>query len=186
MIARRGLFLAVAFAMIATCGQAVAAAPKCVSNEAFLVVEAPHKDGVGNRYIVRDNRATQKPACSTRKAPGDQTIGAADDPYFLLKLAGPYLLIDSGTGPDRDLIIRDLANGKTLFSGGYSDDDVKIDASHASFWATSDQKPTKRNCPDLASITASGLTPVIEAEASFDFATGKVTRSGKSRCSAHQ
>ena len=167
-------------------GTALAAAPTCISNAAYLVVEAPHKDSVGNSYIVRDRTAAPKSACSIKPAAGDVVIGGADDPYFLLRLAGRYLLIDAGSGPDRTLIIRDLKAGTTAFEGGYSDEDITITAAKATFWATSEAKPTKKTCKDLASILKNGLTPVIETQTTFDLVTGKLQTSKSSRCSTRQ
>ncbi|MBZ9934695.1 hypothetical protein LB518_00190 [Mesorhizobium sp. BR1-1-16] len=162
------------------------AAPKCTSNASYLIVEVSHGEDVGNTYLVRDNTASPKPACSTKKLKTDFVVGSRDDAFYLLKLVGNYLLIDAGTGPDRDLLIYDLASKKQVFSGGYSDDDIKIDSSKVVFWTGSAEKATKKNCKDLASIEKNGLTPVIEALATFDFTSGKLTRSNNLRCSAEQ
>ncbi len=166
--------------------EARAAAPTCISNAAYLVVETPHKDGVGNSYIVRDRTAAPKSACSTKPAAGDVVIGSADDPYFLLRLAGRYLLLDAGTGPDRTLVIRDLKAGTTAFEGGYADNEISITPAKATFWATSDTPATKKTCKTFATITKDGLTPVIEVETTFDLVTGKLKASKTMRCSAHQ
>jgi len=131
-------------------------------------------------------KVAPKPACSTKKAKGDRVIGTNDDSYFLLKLAGPYLLLDAGTGPDRAIDIFDLRSGKTLFSGGYDDETFKADATGASFFAATSTKATRKNCPDLAKIEKNWLTPVIEVRTRFDFATGTVTKSNDQRCRATQ
>ena len=170
---------------LALAGPALAA-PSCVSSAAFLVVAVPHGNAVGNSFIIRDAKAVPKPACSTKPAKGDVVIGGKDDPYYLLKLAGRYLLLDAGTGPDRTLIIRDLASGTTLFEGGYSNADIAMDTERATFWAASKAKPTVANCRDIATITKDGLTPAIETLTTFDFATGELTGSEAIRCTAHQ
>ena len=178
------LFLALAATLAA--GPAFAAAPTCVSNADWLVVEQPHKDGVGNSYIIRDTKSTPKPACSLKPAKGDRVIGTSEDPFTLLKLIGNDLLIDSGTGPDRTLLIYDLRNGKTVFQGGYDDEDFKADATGASFWVQRPTKATAKNCPDLASIKKNDLTPTLFALARFDAAQGTVTVSNKTQCRATQ
>ncbi len=167
-------------------GEAHAAPPTCISNVAYLVVEAPHKDGVGNSYIVRDRTAAPKSACSLKPAPGDVVVGSTDDPYSLLRLSGRYLLLDSGTGPDRTLVIRDLKTGTTAFEGGYSDEDITITPAKATFWATSDIPATKKSCKTFAAITKDGLTPVIETQTVFDLITGKLKSAKVTRCSAKQ
>ncbi len=195
MPARRASMLIGSMAALALAGPAMAgpsppgaapAAPVCVSNADFLVVELPHEDAVGSSFIIRDAKAEPKPACSTAPTPGDVVIGGKDDPYSLLKLAGRYLLLDSGTGPDRSLIIRDLTSGTALFEGGYSDADIAIDTERATFWAASRAKASAANCRDLATITRDGLTPVIETLTTFDFASGELTGSEATRCIAHQ
>ncbi|SHE77815.1 hypothetical protein SAMN02745157_0916 [Kaistia soli DSM 19436] len=177
--------LAVASFALAAATPALAA-PKCTSNASFLIVEVPHGEDVGNTYLVRDNTASPKPVCSTKKLKTDLVIGSRDDAFYLLKLVGNYFLIDAGTGPDRDLLIYDLASKKEVFSGGYSDDDIKIDSAKAVFWTGSAEKPTKKNCKDLASIQKNGLTPVIEQLVTFDFTSGTLTKSNSLRCSAEQ
>jgi hypothetical protein len=162
------------------------AAPKCTSNASYLIVEVSHGEDVGNTYLVRDNTASPKPACSTKKLKTDYVVGSHDDPFYLLKLVGHHLLIDAGTGPDRGLVIYDLASKKEVFSGGYSDEDIKIDASKAVFWTDSPEKPTKKNCKDLASIMKNGLTPMIETLVTFDFSSDTLTKSNSLRCSAQQ
>ena len=163
-----------------------AAAPTCTGNADYLVVEIPHKDDAGNRYIVRDKSADPKPACSAKAAKGDFAIGGAEDAFYLLKLVGGTLLIDAGTGPDRELRIYDLANRKLAFAGGYDSDDIAIDAKGASFWTPNGAKATKKNCPDLAQIEGNGLTPRIEVQARFDFAAGTLTKAKETRCRATQ
>ena len=165
---------------------ALAAGPTCTSNADWLIVEKPHKDDVGNSYIVRSKAASPQPACSTKAAKGDRVIGKSDDPFFLLKLAGNYLMIDAGTGPDRGLVIYDLRDGSEIFSAGYDDETFKADATGASFWTETGAKATRKNCPNIAAIEKDYLTPTIEAKARFDFAKGAVTVSKDTRCRATQ
>lgn len=171
-------------------GAQAATRPVCTENADYLVVELPHRDSVGNSYIVRDKTAGQSPVCSTRAAKGDFVVGRQKgddaDPFFLLRLEGPYLLIDSGTGPDRDLVIYDLKARKAVYSGGYSDEDIRFGAGQAVFWAMSSETATKKTCPKIASITKNGLTPTIETETTFDYATGAVTPGTAKRCVATQ
>ncbi|HWJ75384.1 MAG TPA: hypothetical protein VNX29_19660 [Kaistia sp.] len=179
-------------AAIATIGFALAAAtpalaaPTCTSNASYLIVEVPHDGDVGSSYLVRDNTASPKPACSAKKLKTDYVVGSRDDAFFLLKLVGHHLLIDAGTGPDRGLVIYDLASKKEVFSGGYSDEDIKIDASKAVFWTDSPEKPTKKNCKDLATIMKNQLTPMVETLVTFDFASGTLTKSNSQRCTTRQ
>lgn len=165
---------------------ALAAGPTCASNADWLIVEKPHKDDVGNSYIVRSKSASPQAACSTKAAKGDRVIGTNDDPFFLLKLAGNYLMIDAGTGPDRGLVIYDLRDGSEIFSGGYDDESFKADVAGASFWTETGAKATRKNCPNIAAIEKDYLTPTIEAKARFDFAKGAVTVSKDTRCRATQ
>jgi len=187
MSARRLAIAALGFGLaLAVLPAVAAAAPTCTGNAEYLVVEIPHKDDAGNRYIIRAKGADPKPACSARAAKGDYAIGGAEDAFYLLKLVGGTLLIDAGTGPDRELRIYDLASRKLVFSGDYDSDDIAIDATGASFWVPGGAKATKKNCPDLAQIEENGLTPRIEVKARFDFAAGTLAKAKETRCRATQ
>ncbi|MCX5512498.1 hypothetical protein C3941_04625 [Kaistia algarum] len=146
----------------------------------------PNKDDAGNSYIVRDKAAHPKAACSTKAAKGDYVVGSADDAFYLLKLVGSTLLIDSGTGPDRELKIFDLKTRKLVYSGGYDSDTIAIDTEGASFWTPSSAKATAANCPDLAQIETNGLTPVIDVQARFDFAANTLEKGAETHCRATQ
>lgn len=183
----RNTLAALAFCgALASVPQFAAAAPNCTSDADYLVVEVPHKDDAGNSYIVRDKAAHPKAACSTKAAKGDYVIGGADDAFYLLKLVGSTLLIDSGTGPDRELRIYDLRARTLVYSGGYDSDTIAIDATGASFWTPSGAQATAANCPDLAQIETNGLTPVIDVKARFDFAANTLEKGAETHCRATQ
>lgn len=166
------------------------AKPVCTQNDRYLIVEKPYKDSVGNSYIVREKDGDAKPACAFRAQKGDFVIGNPNsedgDPFFLLKLKDQYLFIDSGTGPDRELVIYNLASRGRIYANGYSDEDISFGDSRATFWAASDEKPTKKTCPKLHAIEKDGFTAGIEVEAAFDYASGQVSTGPGRRCVAYQ
>ncbi len=187
-LAALSAFLAAPF-VISAPAQA-APAVHCASNSLYLVAAVERDGSVGERLIVKNNAAGTKAACNAKIGKSDFVIGSKDgeddDAYYLLRLEGKYLLIDDGTGPDRTLLIYDLARKARVFMAGYSEEDFDADAKSASFWMSTEQKPTKQNCKDLAEIKKNDLTPAIEIRATFDFTTGTLSKSTQARCVAHQ
>lgn len=173
--------LALALLFAAPAGMA-AAGPNCTRDGDFIVVEVSHGADVGNSYIIRRAGAASAAACTKKALKGDRIIGKADDPFYFLKLAAPYLMLDSGTSGTRELVIFDLRSGKQIFQGGYDEASFKADAHGARFFAATQKKATAANCPELAVIKKNGMTPVIDIKARFDVTTGLVTKSNETQC----
>ncbi|MDQ0504316.1 hypothetical protein [Xanthobacter agilis] len=174
-------------AFVLPTGLALAApGPVCMRDGGFLVVELPHANAVGNSYIVRGSAAGQAPQCNATAAPGDYIVGKDEDPFFLSKLAGSYMFIDSGTGPTRELLIYDLKTHQQVYKNIYDSESLKRDGNHVVFWAASQEPATKKTCRDLRKFKQQGFEAGLQVRATFDLGTGKVSVGGKTRCVPYQ
>ena len=122
------------------------------------------------------------------------------DAFYYIDLRSNYLVLDSGTGPDRWVVIFDLRSGKTILNAPYSiseeercaptsgctSEEFKVDDSGIIFWRAIKEPATGENCPGFSKIKSSGLDPTIEEKTSFRFATAKLESLKSRRCVSSQ
>ncbi len=149
----------------------------------------------GNMFVTRKSTGKIKDDCMVETRPSDIVVGR-DEPYYYIDLRHDYLVLDSGTGPDRSLVIFDLRSGKPILQAPYSvsadnacdptrgclsSEEFKLDDSGVIFWRATKEPPTARNCPDFAKISRD-LPAVIEEKTAFRFATRKAENLKTKRC----
>lgn len=177
----RGLLAALVAAGFWTPADA-ANGPKCLEGAGFKVAYRERTQAVGSDIVVHSGPSA---ACSLKTAGGFK-VGGADDAFYVKGLAGNVLVLDAGTGPDRQLRLYDLSGRRTLLTTDYDDDqklDVKPDA--VTFWEVGG-KADASNCKDFASITANGLEPALTRQVTVRLPGLERSASGPARCIARQ
>ncbi|WP_238310532.1 hypothetical protein [Methylobacterium organophilum] len=171
----------------------------CYRNDVAAVLATEKQDAVGTTFRVRPPTAALKADCEVDPRGTDVVLGATDDDaYYYIALFRSFLILDNGTGPDRALAIHEVPGGRKLLATGYSvkgscqptegcmSDEFSIEERGLTFWGEIDEKPTAKNCKDYASFMKTTGSAAIEEKSVFNFATRKVERSGKKRCTARQ
>lgn len=176
---------------------------QCYRNESFTVLATDKKDEVGTRFLVRKSTPAIKADCAIEQRPGDRVIGegtSADDMLSLsyIALVKPLLILDSGTGPDRELVIKDLRSGKQVLQAGYSvqdtcdpttgceSDEFRIDEKGLTFWRELAEPATAKNCQNYARFMKTTGSAAIEEKTFFNFSTMKTEAQKARRCVARQ
>lgn len=182
---RQIAFLAAA-ALTMLAAPAMAQEAMCFQNDQYLVIAQERVGDVGTDILVRPP-AKGKIACVYDQQPGDMVIGEPGDPLYYEGLSGQYLVLTRSTGPDGNMVIYDLDNDDLMspLIDVAADSQVTVTDDKITYWARGDAG-TAANCPQYAEYTANGLGAVIATQAVLDIATGEVTNSGETRCSATQ
>ena len=172
---------------------------RCYHNDQFSVLSTDKTDSVGQKFIVRHSTGALAPDCAVETRPTDRVLGTGDgDAHFYIALRDGTLVLDDGTGPDRGLVIYDLASGKRLLSAPYSTDDrceptagcqssdFRVDKEGVTFWRATRIKANAQNCPGFAKTRAQGLAPTIEEKTLFRFANVTLESLKTRRCTTLQ
>lgn len=172
---------------------------QCMRNDQVTVLANEKVPDVGTRFLVRKTTGSLKADCEVEQRPSDVVIGGdPDSAYYYISLAGRNLILDEGTGPDRQLAIYDLPSTTPVFTGGYSvqdscnpttgceSEDFRIDADGLTFWRTLKDKATARNCRDYAKFMKTTGSAVIEEKSFFRFAGHRLESLKDRRCVAAQ
>lgn len=167
----------------------------CYRNDQVTVLAHDKVAEVGTKFLVRRTTDSLKADCEFDERPTDAVIGEeADSAMYYIGLSGKFLMIDDGTGPDRELRIYNLPSTTPVFKGDFSiqgacsptsgckSDEFSIDATGVTFWLTLPDKPTARNCKDYAKFMKIGTDPEIEEKTYFRFATLKLEPLKERRC----
>jgi hypothetical protein len=159
----------------------------CHETEGFVVITRARDNDPGSDILVRAKPPTApKAACLYAPKPKDYTPGKGETADFLA-LHGRFLALDAGTGPDRRLLILDLAARKKLIDAAYVDGDiVASNPDGFTFWRIGDAVAPPA-CPadwrkDNADATAAHAT----SEVFLSFATGTLKPTGKTGCTRTQ
>ncbi|QTL03311.1 hypothetical protein J5J86_21625 [Aquabacter sp. L1I39] len=179
---RAGSLLAVLLAA-AFMGPAEAAnRPKCLEGAGFKVAYRERTQSVGSDIVVHSGPS----ATCTLKTAGGFRVGGADDAFYVKGLAGAVLVLDAGTGPDRQVRLYDLATRRTLLTSDYDDDQpLTITPQSVTFWEVGGTADAS-NCKDFASITANGLAPALARQVTVRLPGLARSASGPERCIARQ
>ena len=159
------------------------AEPQCHSNDEYHVVGQPYPDDAGNQFAVTRLKGPRPAGCVFDKAKADLVIGKAGDPLWYVDLSGDSLILSRSTGPQGDLVVYDLRNGKPILD--VPSDEYELQGNLLSFWQRT-ARATAATCPDFAKNEANGLGSVTAVLKIFDLATRVVSETGKSKCVAVQ
>lgn len=177
------LAFATAALFAATSLPALAEEAQCFQNDQFLVIAQERSEDVGTDILVREP-AKGKIACVYAEQPGDYVVNPDGEPLWYEGLMGKYLVMTRSTGPDGNLVIRDLET-QDLVLDEWVDDDVVLSSTEVTFWQRFEDGNAD-TCPEYAEYTANGLGAVIAHEQVFDSERGTITATGAERCSATQ
>jgi hypothetical protein len=156
---------------------------QCFQDENFLVIAQERTDEVGTNFVVRP-AVRGKFKCIYAPAEGDLVLDDPDDPLWYAGLAGDYLALTRSTGPDGDVVIYNLRSLQIAVDVA-ADDDVTATSEMISYWERTTPGSTG-NCPEFADYTSNGLGAVLAEETVLDVESGKISRTGRNRCSATQ
>lgn len=176
---------------------------QCYRNESFTILATDKKDDVGTRFQVRKTTPAIKEDCAIEQRASDRVIGDgpnAEDTQslFYIALVKSFLILDSGTGPDRVLAIEDLRTGKQVLEAAYStqdncdptsgceSDDFRIDEKGVTFWREVAEPATAKNCTNYARFMKTTGSAAIEEKTLFNFSTLKTEAQKGRRCVARQ
>lgn len=189
-----------ALALIAATAAAPAAETvrwTCAQNDRHLVVQRDNPDGTGDLITVRRVAPDKAPPCSPQPLPGDYDANPKQDALYLIALKGDFLILTESTGPQGELLIVDIPARKPLLRTGFSTEDgcdparfgcadFTIADGKVTFWRTTQENAAAKNCPSLKEIRKLDLTPTIERQTEFDFASRKLVDRAERRCVAYQ
>ena len=159
------------------------AEPQCHSNDEYHVVGQPYPDDAGNQFAVTRLKGPRPAGCVFDKAKADLVIGKAGDPLWYVDLSGDSLILSRSTGPQGDLVVYDLRNGKPILD--VPSDEYELQGSRLSFWGRIGPA-TAETCPGFAENEANGLRSVTTVLKTLDLETGAVADAGRSKCVAVQ
>jgi hypothetical protein len=154
---------------------------ECYESASYFVVAKAHPNESGTDFLARPKpEGGSLPPCEYRKTPGAFEIKNEDAEYYL-GLAGDFLVLDSGTGNVRDLIVWDLNGHKRVFVDQYSEP-IEITPQRLRFWSETGPA-TKSKCPDLRDW---GGEIVTETRTTLELPSFKVVRHPETRCSPRE
>jgi hypothetical protein len=159
--------------------------PRCRSSDTHLVVERAVADGPGADFLVRPASSFAAAPCRFDPGPNDFVVHHRDAERFRA-LAGPWLVLDNGTGPDgRELIVWNLEQKREVFRSRYGGL-IAADKAQLVFWRATDTVPTAANCPSLAAWRAQALGAAIETQVRLLLADLSVQVLPNTRCAPRQ
>ncbi len=154
---------------------------QCIQNDTYLVITQDRTGEVGENLLVRP-AAQGKLDCLYVEQDGDYIVNTAGDPLWFEALLGKYLIMTRSTGPDGNLVVRDLET-QGLLIDEWVDDDIIITDTEVTFWQRFEDGNAD-NCAEYDAYAADGLGAVIAREPVFDALTGGQNATGQERCSA--
>lgn len=157
--------------------------PKCHLVSDYLVVTRDRNGETGEDIVVKAKPPTEGPCRYAVKA-GDWEP-KVDAAYF--SVAGArFLALDVGTGPDRQLLVYDIAARRKVFGTPYDDArKVRTTTDGFVFWDVGAQPIKPATCPkdwrkDPDNVLASSAH--VSREILFAFKDGKTRETGRATC----
>ena len=155
----------------------------CAGNDKYFVV---WKENDGKFLVKYKTAKDQAMACDYVVAPGDYEVITPGTFYFFMKLEDNFLVLDFGTAPPpRGFDVYDLAARKKVYEGSYSGP-VSFNNQEMTYWDSTKEKATSKNCSSIDEWAKGGLGAEIQAHVTLDFSTLVNKDSGERRCSALQ
>jgi hypothetical protein len=156
----------------------------CQDFQRYVLVERPIQDGVGTDFLIKNRKGVKRPGrCVYSKDKGDFEIKNEFAEYFA-GFQGDLLILDSGTGPDRGLIIWNVRSRKKVYSAQYSEP-LEIQTNRIEFW-TEAGKADNENCPLLKEWEVQGLEAALETRVTLRLPDLQVISKSGTRCSPRQ
>lgn len=164
------------------------AAPVCHDTSDYRVIARERDGGPGTDIIVRQ-AAPPKAPCVFAVKPKDYLPGTGES-ADVVAIQSRFLALDAGTGPDRRLLIFDVAARKKLIDVPYRDSDgVKPGPAGYTYWqiGTKPIKPAAcpadwRKAPDNQDARSAHAT----SEMLFGFTDAIARPTGKTSCTQTQ
>ncbi len=180
---RHAILSAAATLFLAGSGPVLAAPakPTCTEAADYVVIARERTDAVGTDFLIRQKLKGAKPAaCVFKPQSGDVRYPKPgnDDTGTLMGVAGNRMVLDSGTGTVRTIVVVDLATGKDLLRQVAYQNPTLADGK-VTFFADGPQG-TRDKCPDLSDDMLA--TSKLEPEKILDVATLSVRATGKIEC----
>jgi hypothetical protein len=167
--------------------QAPAGAVACHESQLFVAIGRDRLDEVGTDFIIRrKDKPDGKTACAFEPTASDYRIGGPDLPYSFLAIAGRYLALTASTGPSGTLDIFDLENRKAVLHARYTEADEPQVTDGKITFSRLIGPATAKACRNYRQLRNDGGRGEIGAKASFDLASGTLTKTSTTRCTASQ
>ena len=161
---RIGALLVLAFSVLAPLASvawAVDGAAHCLKGTHFTVAFRERANAVGSLIIAHPLEGVGASACTLKRGKASFAIGGADDALYVQGLIGDILVLDVGTGPDRQLTLYDLSKRREILSLAYdSDAPLALSADAIELHEIVDGA-SPENCPDYKKFEADGLTAAL-------------------------
>ena len=162
----------------------------CSVYDDYVVVSANHENSLGQDIAVFPASAAETtelcwimPRDTSEFRPVFFS-GEPDDWSYFFGMLGPYLFIDSGSGPeDRGLDVYDVETGEAVYAGSYwSNDAVEtVGPDRITFYLSLWGDQSERSCPEAE--VEEWPWYGFEERVELDLTTGEVERTGEVKCS---
>jgi hypothetical protein len=160
----------------------------CYAYEKYVVFVTEDTEGVGEQIKValRQPQAAAAKSCDMKAAKTYYLI-PNDDANFFFGLAGDYLFVDSGTGPEpRGLYIFDLSKKKKIYTDSYSQPITLGKDGRLDYYKPSEKDGALKDCREAKKWQADQLGVGWDQRVILDLATLREVAVGKLRCSPRQ
>ncbi|MGU3492849.1 hypothetical protein ACLBXM_02300 [Xanthobacteraceae bacterium A53D] len=181
-----GMVLGLGMAMIGVLpAHATETKAECKANGDYLIIYRDSTLGPGQDILARKG-APLPSTCAWDKAPGDVVVSTHNEADYVLGLAGRFVVMDRGTGPNRTLVIWDLAARKQVLSAGYDDEaPVKVEERGVTF-AEITGAATAKTCKSFNAFKKDGFDAVLVETTRLSLPSLARNRTGTPRCIAQQ
>ena len=123
----------------------------CANTKKYLVVAIRRKRGVGSDFLVKHLKNGQAvPKCKEYGQSWADFVIVNQNAEYFFGLKGKWLLLDSGTSPQRALVLWDLEDSKKVFGSRYASSTstpVSLTTKNLTFWQPMRDKATRALCP---------------------------------------
>jgi hypothetical protein len=123
----------------------------CANTKKYLVVAIERKRGVGSDFLVKRLKNGQiVPKCKKYGQSWADFVIVNQNAEYFFGLKGKWLLLDSGTSPQRALVLWDLEDSKKVFGSRYASSTstpVSLTIKNLTFWQPMRDKATRALCP---------------------------------------
>jgi hypothetical protein len=160
----------------------------CYVYDKYVVFVTEDSETVGEQIKValRQPQADPAKSCDV-KAAKTYLLIPNDDANFFFGLAGDYLFIDSGTGPEpRGLTIYSLSKKKKVYTDSYSQPITLGKDRRLDFYKPSEKDGDLKDCREASKWQAEQLGVGWDQRVILDLTTMREMTVGRLRCSPRQ
>lgn len=187
-VLKQGMRIGCIIAALATSGASARAesSATCHASGGYIVVERERDDFNGMNFLVKTRpHVDSETPCTYQVEKGDFEIDVSENAFLFWGLSGRFLVLNSGMSAMRTLVVYDLDQRKPIFEATTTGKDVKVADQGVSFWLYTGPG-TAKTCKQYREYAKSGLMPVVETRATFDFASGALRKSTETHCTVTQ